>query len=272
MVSLLRLAAFFVLAVHLGSCATTLRKPTGKPVHLQTRALQETPTLTSLTLDFPWALENPNPAALHFQGINWTFQLTGAKDIEGTETETFQIAPHTGEEFNTSITVPLPKVSLDRTPDNTLIWRYTLLARFKLMTSGKSSIITKTWRGELFPPHPPKVSVLAEGARYSNGSYELDFFVTVENPNAFPIQLEELPYTLNLHNTTVHQGVLGRNQYIQPGTGLEFEVHKALERHEYGPLLERLRNRPQIPYTFDCHIQLPKVRIHRALEGFLSFE
>ena len=247
--------------------------PKAAQVQLTTSPLTETPELNHLLVELPWTIENTSAHPATVKAVDWVFEIEGAPAVSGTEPVALTVPTQSRESFETQLSLPLPKDRPTDTAEGALtIWRYNFNATFQISTHQGNEHKEAQWRGELFPPHPPKVSVEAEGARYSHGNYELNFFVTVENPNAFSLRLDELQYSLKLDGTPIHEGVLDSNRTLGPGMGIEFEINRTLSAHNHKALTRRLRGRSAIPYIFDSKVQAAGMKFAQPIGGELNFD
>ena len=254
-------------------CASTGSSQGTPQVDILTNPLKETPELHQLKVELPWDLENPTGAPATVDAIAWTFQIEGQPAITGVETIGQTVAPKTTNSFSTDIAIPLASgEEAFQTENNDTLWRYRLSAVFQIKTHQGTEEIEAFWNGELFPPQPPKISVYAEGARYSYGAYELNFYVTIENPNSFGLHLGGVSYQLAVDGTEIHKGTLGSNRNLGPGVGLEFELSKTVGKREYKDLAKRLRGRSAIPYLFNSNILAAGLQFPTPIEGELNFE
>lgn len=261
------------LALFAPACGMTSASPKGPQIALSTSPLTETPELNHLLVEIPWTLENASDHPATVDAVDWVFEIEGGPSVTGTEPVALTIPTHSSESFETRLSLPLPQHRPSETDAGALvIWRYGFNATFQISTHDGPTQQQAQWRGELFPPHPPKVSVEAEGASYSHGSYELNFIVTVENPNAFSLHLDELQYTLNVDGTRIHEGVLDSNRTLGPGMGIEFEINRTLGAHDHNALAKRLRGRSAIPYVFDSRVQAAGMKFAQPIGGELDFE
>ena len=254
-------------------CASTGPSQAVPQVEIVTKALKETPELNQLKVEIPWDFENPTGLPATVDAIAWTFEIEGQPSTTGIEAIGQTIAPKTTDTFSTELAIPLAsgEEALHSDTHNNL-WRYRLTAVFQMKTQTGTEEIEAFWNGELFPPQPPKVSVYAEGARYNHGAYELNFYVTIENPNSFGLHLGGVTYQLAVDGTEIHKGTLGTNRSMGPGAGLEFELSKTVGKQEYKDLAKRLRGRSAIPYLFDSNVAAAGLRFAKPIEGELNFE
>jgi len=254
-------------------CASTGGSQITYQVEILTKSLKETPELHQLKVELPWNIENPTGAPATVDAIAWTFEIEGQPAVTGVETIGQTIAPKTTDSFSTDIAIPLSSGEEALHSENSEgLWRYRLTAVFQMKTQNGVEEIESAWNGELFPPQPPKISVYAEGARYSYGAYELNFYVTVENPNSFGLHLGGVNYQLAVDGTEIHKGTLGTNRSLGPGVGLEFELSKTVGKREYKDLAKRLRGRSAIPYLFDSQVHAAGLQFPTPIEGELNFE
>ncbi len=262
------------LALFAPACGLTgASAPRAPQLQLTTSPLTESPELNHLLVEIPWTMENSSNHPATVKAVDWVFEIEGAPAVTGTEPVALTIPTHSSESFETQLSLPLPKDRPAKTGDGELtIWRYHFNATFQITIHDGTEQREAQWRGELFPPHPPKVSVEAEGARYSHGNYELNFFVTVENPNAFSLRLDELQYSLKVDGTPIHEGVLESNRTLGPGMGIEFEINRTLSAHNHKALTRRLRGRSAIPYVFDSKVQAAGMKFAQPIGGELNFE
>jgi len=254
-------------------CASTSTSQATPQVEILTKSLKETPELNQLKVDLPWDLENPTGAPATVDAIAWSFEIEGQPTVSGVEAIGQTIAPNTTDTFSTELVIPIAsgQDALHSDTQNSL-WRYRLSAVFQMKTQSGTEEIEASWNGELFPPQPPKVSVYAEGARYNHGAYELNFYVTVENPNSFGLHLGGITYQLAVDGTEIHKGTLGTNRSMGPGAGLEFELSKTVGKQQYQDLAKRLRGRSAIPYLFDSNVVAAGLQFSNPIEGELNFE
>ena len=271
-----RCILFFAIASQVVGCASTAPSQTKGPkaqIEIVTKPLQETPELQGLKVELPWELQNPTAAAATVEAIAWTFQVGDQQPVKGVEPIGLRSEPKTSDAYTTGFEIPLAtNLESLHSENHNQLWKYRLTAVFQIKSHLGIEEIEAEWNGELFPPQPPKVSVYAEGARYSSGVYELNFFVTIENPNSFELNLDGINYKLNVDGTEINTGTLGSKRSMQPGVGLEFELSKTVGAQEFKDLAKRLRGRTSIPYLFNSDVIVAGSSFPNRIEAEINFD
>lgn len=254
-------------------CALTGSKTKSAPIDIVTEVLSEEPRLNHLAVNIPWELTNPSRTNATINSLRWTFSVDGHNPVQGTEEIGVAVGTNASDSFNTSVEIPLEdSLSVLTTETESTIWKYNLLGTFQIQTENGLEEIESQWYGEFFAPQAPTVSVYASGARYSYGAYQLNFYINVHNPNSFPVKLNEVDYSLTVDKTQIHQGQLGPNKKLAPGSGMEFEISRKIGKTDFMELAKRLQGRNTIPYLFSSTIQTGNLTFAKPVAGELNFE
>lgn len=121
---------------------------------------------------------------------------------------------------------------------------------------------------EVRVPRLPVVRVAQlDGARYGPEEVELALQLGVENPNPFPVRLEELAWALEVAGKRLADGTHGRADTVAASSTGLYPLEVSLTRDSFGPELERLVDRGVLPYRVEGALAGRLFRVPYSLGG-----
>lgn len=262
-VHLLTFAAWLV------GCAST---PPAEPLGPLSLASEETRViaqdLAEMELRYSGALTSPQTATL--EKADYELVSNGKVLQKGTATLGVTLVPGSPTDFSFQASMPSVRTAeelkalSDREAPLLVAMRGTLTVR-----SGKSeSTVPFAASRQVRGPRLPRVKVLAmEGARYSDEQVDLVMRLGVENPNPFPVRLEELTWALRLKGRELGNGSLGKQDIVDAAATGVYPVEVAVTRETWGPEVRGLIATGKLPYEVAGELTGPLVRLPYSLSG-----
>jgi LEA14-like dessication related protein len=177
--------------------------------------------LEGVTLDLRWRIDNPNAVGLRLQSLDYRLDVEGHQAIAGSAGGGIHV-PSRG-----SAPVDLPvRVRYADVPPlvDSLFGREILGWRI----SGEAALDTPVGpiripfsrEGQVPAPRPPRISLQGLSVHdLSLGGLTLDVRLAIENPNAFPVPLGALDYSLRLGGAEVVAGASHPLAPLPPAKG-----------------------------------------------------
>ncbi|PTL81957.1 LEA type 2 family protein [Vitiosangium sp. GDMCC 1.1324] len=117
-------------------------------------------------------------------------------------------------------------------------------------------------------PRLPVVRVESlEGARYSEEKVDLLLRLGVENPNPFPLRVEELSWAITVGGRKLGEGTQGRYDTVDAAATGVYPVEVAVTKETWGQDVRALIAKGTLPYEVAGELTGPLVRVSYSLSG-----
>ncbi len=117
-------------------------------------------------------------------------------------------------------------------------------------------------------PRLPVVRIESlDGARYSEEQVDLLVRLGVENPNPFPLRLEELKWALSVGGRKLGEGTQGKYDTVDASATGVYPVEVAVTKETWGQDVRALIAKGTLPYEVAGELTGPLVRIPYSLSG-----
>lgn len=265
-------AALFILTASLAGCAHAPAKGSAEELEVLTYDAEVVAQrLATADLSFPFELHNPTAAPARVDSVIWTLELLGEAPQQGRAEPNVQAVAGASQKGGFAITATTgttPEDFTRRAAESAL--PFTLHAVFAVSTAAASDSYEAEWRGELFPPKRPEVSLTPHAARYGEMA-DLGFTLTIFNPNPFLVQLDGIDYAIVVDGTEILRGTLAEGQRLAAGTELQFELTRQLGRRDYQELGKRLQTGVRFPYRLDGTLRVAGLSLPVGIDGEIQF-
>lgn len=165
-------------------------------------------SLTGMTLDLTWKVDNPNEFGVDLAGLGYTFEVEGKRMAAGHTDKALKVAP----KGTSSVTLPF-EVRFAEVSDGVLALlkktevRWAVGGDFDFATPVGDVAVPFRKEGTAPVPRLPRVRI--DGASVSNVTFSgarLEVKVALDNPNAFPLPLDALAYAVKLSGLEIGGG------------------------------------------------------------------
>ncbi|MFL5318864.1 MAG: LEA type 2 family protein [Myxococcaceae bacterium] len=103
---------------------------------------------------------------------------------------------------------------------------------------------------EVRVPRLPKVKMNeAEGARFSDEEVNIVFYLGVENPNPFTLQINGIQYTATVAGKQLGESKIGGGEHVSPSSTGVFEIPITFNKDTYGPDVKAKVKTNTLPYS-----------------------
>jgi len=229
-------------------------------------------SLSDVALKFPWELDNPTAQKAGVGKITWTLTIDGEAPVSGETVAGVDAAA--GAKANGAIEVKAPLSTTEeafaahaKKPG----LRYTLAARLNVASGTNQEDFEAEWHGEIFGPRKPKVKLKAEAGRYGDRSFELNFLISLVNPNPFPVTVDGLEYTLFVNDVQISKDLLASNRQIDPSSELQFDVQRFIGKDDLQDLANAMMGMKIIPYHLNGTLKVQGIDIAAPIKGEITF-
>lgn len=188
-----------------------------------------------------------SPAAATLRQARFEWVVDGKTVKSGTQRFDLALAPGTPATFTLQDRAPYGEASATSEPVLAAL-RGTL----EFDVGGQASQVEFAKSREIRMPKPPTVVMKEfDFARYSPQEAGGTFYIGVKNPNAFPIRLSNLTYTVLVKGKSVAEGEVGSGEQIAPTSMGVFEVAVSVNGESYGADVDALIKTLTLPFEIN---------------------
>lgn len=244
--------SFLVSTALLGGCAST---PTGPAAGLQPAAVtsQELSvpeqSITDFKVRWDGVVQSPEPATL--ERVTWELVVDGAVVKKGEEKMGLALPANTAvplqlEQSGRYVESAEELKKLGERAGSLLV---ALRGKLHVERLGTKDVLDFARSRDIRLPRLPVPGLReVEGSRYSAENVSLRFYVTINNPNPFPLKVDGLTYTAVVGGKQLSDGTLAPGNTVNPTETDVFEFTVVLDPATYGPEVKKLIAGQSIPY------------------------
>lgn len=188
--------------------------------------------------------------------IQWTSVLEVPNDsptpsvTSGTAIISRILSPGDAIDDNLFVTLNAPAAPQNTPPENRVA-TFTVTGTFHLRNGHTRMAHNLICTGEMLLPELPQLKVSSQTGRYDGNATELNFTISIMNPNPFSLPIDSLQYDLFVDDIALTHGNLSSRQQISAGGQLDVEVHRFVNSKDLPALATRLSKAKGFTYRLE---------------------
>lgn len=228
--------------------------------------------LAGRTAQLGFTVRNPSTLSARLSRVEWQTTLEGGTPTTGAQDLDLTVAPGAEHTADLPLTIALPFNAAALEPGGTTpSLSYTVTGTF-FVESGAGVIDEYLFdqRGTVLGPALPTTMASAAAARFE-GMVELRITLTITNPNAFEIPLDELRYAITAGGTEIAAAAIGQNDQIGASATLEYEIVRLIGKKDHFDLAKKMLGMTHIPWTATGETEIQGVKLGWQSSGEVVF-